>query len=122
MSHTKDALIDHMNTPTHTTTPWAYVFRPDGGFIRPEHPALPICRMLDYDVQTDKNIIKSNGHFICRAVNSHYELVAALEMFFDPKHNFPVKWMAPTSKDQKSWNEFYELASQSLAKATQGQP
>jgi hypothetical protein len=68
----------------HTATPWHI----DGNYIVGERLVAKLCRHhFENDNQTSypeqnralRDEYEANAEFICRAVNSHYELVAALE-------------------------------------------
>lgn len=98
----------------HTTTPWDYHFGEDYSEIfrsKKRSRDITICQLdASYESQ-------ANAQFICRAVNSHDDLVEALTHAMTFLESLPKGWLAKTSGDIGALNDFYLTAPEALRKA-----
>jgi hypothetical protein len=96
------------NTFKHTSLPWradkaGFVTDKDDNMLAEcEHPDMPE---------------RANALFIAKAVNSHYELVEALQHAMTFLESLPKGWLSKTSGDIGALNEFYCVAPRALKKA-----
>lgn len=95
MSKMNDLAVDAKNEPTATPTPWRWAVREHDGIVSilsNDTDMLSVASMNDYDHMP----AEANAEFIVRAVNSHADMLAALEYIvaWNPK-----TWSAEKARD-----------------------